>query len=328
MKTRKDLQHELNVSAAPIANWVKTGLIPDYPNGAFYYDESTYNALLNCLLHDPGKLRKRANRTQNKSRLTAANPPKNALARQALATLMRLFQESGFSVNAFMLAVSLARLQKQFLVTVQGKTIYSLNSVFSRYLEEWLAQAETDVEPLLQKLSEVEFPAGDDDFLGITYESLRTVADKSASGAYFTPLNLVAGISVPETAALLDPCAGTGSMILGIISRHHQPHNITLRDVDALALRIATVNFVLFFNSPFSLVNTQVHNALAPVTAAESFDIIISNPPYGAALSAEQKKALVAQYPQVGDGIRSKKELTKEIEADLRRGIEAYKKSA
>jgi F-type H+-transporting ATPase subunit alpha len=34
-----------------------------------------------------------------------------------------------------------------------------------------------------------------------------------------------------------------------------------------------------------------------------------------------------AQYPQVGDNIRSKKELSKDIEADLRRGIEAYKKS-
>jgi F-type H+/Na+-transporting ATPase subunit alpha len=34
-----------------------------------------------------------------------------------------------------------------------------------------------------------------------------------------------------------------------------------------------------------------------------------------------------AQYPQVGDGIRSKKELTKELEATLRQGIEAYKKA-
>jgi F-type H+/Na+-transporting ATPase subunit alpha len=35
-----------------------------------------------------------------------------------------------------------------------------------------------------------------------------------------------------------------------------------------------------------------------------------------------------SQFPQVGDVIRSKKELTKDVEADLRRGIEAYKKSA
>jgi len=34
-----------------------------------------------------------------------------------------------------------------------------------------------------------------------------------------------------------------------------------------------------------------------------------------------------AQYPQVGDGIRSKKELSKDTEADLRRGIEAFNKS-
>jgi F-type H+-transporting ATPase subunit alpha len=34
-----------------------------------------------------------------------------------------------------------------------------------------------------------------------------------------------------------------------------------------------------------------------------------------------------ASYPQVGDGLRQAKDLTKEIEADLRRGIEAFKKS-
>ena len=35
-----------------------------------------------------------------------------------------------------------------------------------------------------------------------------------------------------------------------------------------------------------------------------------------------------AKYPQVVDGIRTKREITKDLEADLRRGIEAYKKSA
>ena len=36
---------------------------------------------------------------------------------------------------------------------------------------------------------------------------------------------------------------------------------------------------------------------------------------------------MAANFPQVGDGIRSQRDLTKEIEADLRRGIESYKKS-
>ena len=35
-----------------------------------------------------------------------------------------------------------------------------------------------------------------------------------------------------------------------------------------------------------------------------------------------------ASFPQVGEGIRTQKDLTKDIEADLRRGIEAYKKVA
>jgi F-type H+-transporting ATPase subunit alpha len=37
---------------------------------------------------------------------------------------------------------------------------------------------------------------------------------------------------------------------------------------------------------------------------------------------------MAANFPQVGDGIRTQKDLTKDIEADLRRGIEAYKKVA
>jgi F-type H+-transporting ATPase subunit alpha len=37
---------------------------------------------------------------------------------------------------------------------------------------------------------------------------------------------------------------------------------------------------------------------------------------------------MAASYPQVGDGLRNTKQLTKEIEADLRRGIEAYKQRA
>jgi F-type H+-transporting ATPase subunit alpha len=35
-----------------------------------------------------------------------------------------------------------------------------------------------------------------------------------------------------------------------------------------------------------------------------------------------------AQFPQVGDKIRSEKALSKELEAELKRGIEAYQKMA
>src|SRR5256884_651861 len=36
---------------------------------------------------------------------------------------------------------------------------------------------------------------------------------------------------------------------------------------------------------------------------------------------------MAARFPQVGDGLRQAKDLSKELEADLRRGIEAYKKT-
>jgi F-type H+-transporting ATPase subunit alpha len=36
---------------------------------------------------------------------------------------------------------------------------------------------------------------------------------------------------------------------------------------------------------------------------------------------------MAARFPQVGDGLRQAKDLSKELEADLRRGIEAYKQT-
>jgi hypothetical protein len=36
---------------------------------------------------------------------------------------------------------------------------------------------------------------------------------------------------------------------------------------------------------------------------------------------------MAAQFPQVGERIRSEKVISKETEADLKRGIEEYKKS-
>jgi len=36
---------------------------------------------------------------------------------------------------------------------------------------------------------------------------------------------------------------------------------------------------------------------------------------------------MAASFPQVGDGLRQAKDMSKELEADLRRGIEAYKKT-
>ena len=47
-----------------------------------------------------------------------------------------------------------------------------------------------------------------------------------------------------------------------------------------------------------------------------------------AALRESRVGGMAADLPQVGDGLRTGKTLTKEIEADLRRGASAYKKTA
>ena len=46
MKTTEHLRQELDVSGATINNWLKTGVIPAYPNGKKYFDDITYQRVL------------------------------------------------------------------------------------------------------------------------------------------------------------------------------------------------------------------------------------------------------------------------------------------
>jgi tRNA1(Val) A37 N6-methylase TrmN6 len=309
MRTTEHLRQDLDVSSATINNWVKTGVIPPYPNGKKYFDDTTYQNLLQSVKINFQKLQKRANRSQNVEVVNNNNPVSNTKSKYVIEVLASKYKLLGISLDSFMWSISTYFLQKKGLILVNDNIIQSDNLDFTDFLLKWKSQVNAN--DLFVMFDEVEFPENEVDFLGSVYESLRTIGEKSHFGAFFTPAELVSDIEVQNDKSILDPCAGTGSILLSILSKSHNPNKIFLRDIDELALNIAKVNFSLFFGQTHSLIHTEVKNILFDKTNLrtidlftvqannEQFDYIITNPPYGAKLTSEEKSRLIRAYPEI-----------------------------
>jgi type I restriction-modification system DNA methylase subunit len=251
-----------------------------------------------------GKLKSRVNRSYNESLHFNSALEGNNIINSVVREIYFFMTVNTCSLNLVMFIVSIILLeQRELIVCHHGRKnlrITSENKQFTSYLNKWLRDLiDFDIR-LFDKFPSFQVPENEIDFLGRVYESLRTVADRSQKGAYFTPNSLVQDINVLKDSRIFDPCSGTGSIIMSVVSKSHKPQNITLQDVDQLALNIALVNFVLFFENAKDLVKIRHASSFDSKSFAKSkFDIIITNPPYGAKLPFEEKEKLVADYPDL-----------------------------
>lgn len=303
MKKYSDIQRELNVSKATISNWIKTGVLPDNIDDTGIED-ATYDTLIHDIRLRQNRLQSRANRQSNHSGSGFSSISFSEKGKLIIKKLIELQSEKDFSLSQLMCVVSIIILERKQLVRCRfgKKNLYvnSDNPVFTSFLNSWMKEFESGSANLYRRLIIFDFPDTERDFIGALYESLRTVSDKSINGAYFTPAFLTNGICIPTDSSVIDPCAGTGSMLLDILSKKHNPNKIVLRDIDITALRIAKVNFVLFFNSTQSLVKTQVLDILKPIEKLDrKYDFVITNPPYGAKFTAERKSELINEFPEL-----------------------------
>lgn len=303
MKKYTDIGKEFNVSEATINNWIKTGVIPVYSSEQGY-DEQTYDDIVKNIRLGGLKLQKRANRLQNNNCSTFSSLELSEQSKLIIAKLRKMFFGSEYSINEFLFVIGLICLEKRSLIKVKNdKSKIAISSEyhkFTAFLNQWKSEFLQSPVHIYRKLLTFDFPDNEIDFLGAVYESLRTVSDKSASGAYFTPSFLCNDVDVPISASVLDPCAGTGTMLLNILSDDHNPQKIFLQDIDETALRIAKINFVLKFNSCKSMVNTKIVDIFVPIEKISvRFDFIISNPPYGAKPHNHRKSDLIAWFPKL-----------------------------
>ncbi len=147
-----------------------------------------------------------------------------------------------------------------------------------------------------QNLLAIKLPTDEQDFLGIVYQSLINEGKKNKQGSYYTPKTIIKGIlkDLNPQSKYLDPCCGTGNFLLTASETISQPQNIYGYDIDKTACFIAKINLVLkfktkifrpnIFNRDFILENND-----------EKFDIIATNPPWGAIPNPEYEK----HFPQI-----------------------------
>lgn len=167
------------------------------------------------------------------------------------------------------------------------------------------------------------------DVLGIVYQALSNEGKKASLGSYFTPPEIVDGIvseNIKSGQKVLDPCCGTGQFLLSFADHLHEPDSILGIDIDPTAVRIARLNLLLRFSedfrpkifhldtlgdlvvdhksadSFFDLENGVTKDKKFSVWQAGEYDLIATNPPWGAKIPRNTLEKLSAVFPDLTSG--------------------------
>ncbi|AEF83459.1 N-6 DNA Methylase family protein [Leadbettera azotonutricia ZAS-9] len=180
-----------------------------------------------------------------------------------------------------------------------------MDTPLDSFLSAWIMESKN---PALVKslYSEYEIINQNDDILGAFYQSIQSISQKSTLGSYYTPSELLSGINIPKNKTILDPCCGSGGILIRVLTKAHDPSKIFARDIDEIALKICFINLVLFFDNKNILPNILKQDIalvdsdnLFNQKLKEDFDVIVTNPPWGSKWTKSQKEYLLKLYPEI-----------------------------
>jgi tRNA1(Val) A37 N6-methylase TrmN6 len=303
MLIRKEtISEELGVSLATVNNWIKTRVIPS-PDIQNYYSRASFIYIVNKLKNGTERLNSRANRSQQSKKEICYLGITEKSRKRLLDSLIDDFEKSNLSVDDGILALSLAMLRSNGLVEECRQS--NNHTKIDILLSSWMAKSAFP-EKVKKLYSDYEIKNFDDDILGAFYQSIQSISQKSTSGVFYTPKELLEGIKIPPDKTVLDPCCGSGSILLNILSKKHDPAKIYARDMDERALKICFINLALFFNDKNPAINTSKRDITANsagdlfvLTKDRRFDYIVTNPPWGSKLTKKEKDNLVTLYPEL-----------------------------
>lgn len=311
----------IGVSTATIRNWVKAGhLVAAGARPVGFLEEDVNKLKADIGSGEVLRLRKRA----NKSRSNAMSIPKEYVSHQGLIGTVQCIVDTFTTGNLdlettmFFIALRVLVLRGEVRHTPSA-SIYETSSFTSwrhsslkREMAFWrssLPKIEIDAAYGLvySAFSTVE----EDDFIGLVYQCLNKEGDKSNRGSYYTPLSIVDEAIANQTftgATFLDPCCGTGNYLMRAAKLLNlSPQNLFGYDNDALAVRIARINFCLAFPSHNGAPNIECLNTLTELATGEllcdtnnllgKIDLVATNPPWGAYKNASQ---MAHKYCEIG----------------------------
>lgn len=236
------------------------------------------------------KLTKRANKRYSKKTIIPVEYFVNPENINTLYDILKICKDK--EVCIYSLALNL--LLTNNLIHQAKNNFISENNYINEILEEY-----KNITPNKNLLT-IKLPNDEKDFLGIVYQSLLNEGSKNKQGSYYTPQTIINSITsnLQVNTKYLDPCCGTGSFLLSASEIIQNPENIYGYDIDKIACFIAKINLILKYKNIKFRPNIFNKDFLEESIQHEKFDIIATNPPWGAITQKKYKKI----YPEITSG--------------------------
>ena len=301
-KTKKDIQIEYNVSSATINNWIRTGIATLPKNGKFY-TKKEYIKIQFLIENEFNKLKGRVNRSRIDKKNLCFLEIIDSERKKLLIKTVEIHENSKLTIEQSVFLLCMAFLINSGLIN-ENFFAFSESSL-DYFIKSWAKEINFNPVYMENPYSDSNYINKDDDFIGAFYQSLLNISDKSRLGSYYTPGTLIKDIKADIDNVVIDPCSGSGSILIKFLSKKHKQENIYANDIDKTALNICGVNLSMFFNNPFMRFNLSLKNilfeeflGLDPANNLK-YDLIITNPPWGSKLSGDEKDRAQKKYKKL-----------------------------
>lgn len=311
----------LGISTATVRNWVKCGYLQTLEENTkyFFHKKDVENIKSKILNGDLEKLNKRANKAKADRTFIPDEYVENGAGFEKLNAIVEFVKTNDVDVFSALLLVSLNLLQNEKIVAsisiddiMQKKDLPIANKQINEEIKAWISEISTDsIKESFSFLLNCDIPK-QRDALGFLYQSLLIEGQKSQSGSYYTPSNIVDKVIaeyVKKDSKVLDPCCGTGQFLLAFSGVVENPSNIYGIDFDQIAVRIARLNILIRFKNKDFAPNIVCKNTLFDIGNYDlfslndenirDFDVIATNPPWGVHFSKIDSEKLKRLYPTI-----------------------------
>jgi len=311
----------LGISTATVRNWVKSGYLQTIREDAKYlfHRKEVENIKSRIKNGDIEKLNKRANKSKTNKTFIPEEYIQDGVSFNELNSIVNFIKINSVSLLPALLLIALNLLKKEKILLkadiqdiIQKKDLFFTNKEIEGEIKPWILEIESEkIKEEFSFLLDCDIPQ-QRDVLGFLYQSILHEGEKSQSGSYYTPSNIVNEIIVnyvKKDSKVFDPCCGTGQFLLAFSDVIENPLNIYGIDFDKIAVRIARLNILIKFKNKNFIPNIICKNTLLEVgnydlfslkdKSIKDFDIIATNPPWGVHFSGGDLEKLNKFYPEI-----------------------------
>lgn len=286
---RTNIANILGISKATLQNWQNLNLAPQIKENTdiFYYVSQVKEKIENI------KLNSRANRSKLNKNFTTYNSIACKNRQKLLQNIIIYFQNLNQNIEIGVISLIYTMLKNENLLS--RNWFKNPNTRIEINLKNWVENLKTDPKIILKMFENFEIKNENDDFLGAFYQSIKSMAQNSKNGSFYTPKKLLQNLKIKENQKIYDPSCGSGNILLNILPENFDTSLIFASDIDDIALKICETNLVLYFNNP-NIKSKIFKRDFLNFESNEKYDFIITNPPWGAKFNINEKAEILKKY--------------------------------